>query len=192
MTEKHSILVAHNKKNMRIKLCRLLNKKGYITYQATDSASVLRIARSYHPSLILIDMELKGMYPLRVGKIIESNHISSVIYMVKTTDHTFINAIQKMNIYAYLKKPFSTSQLYQTIEFSLINLQKINYLKDKVSALEKNLEDRKIIAKAKGIIIKNQMITEEEAYKYLRQKSMDECISIKELSERIIEKNLKK
>lgn len=186
MTEKHSIIVAHSKKNMRIKLCRLLNKKGYITYQATDGASVLRSARSYNPTLVLIDMNLKGMYPLKVGKIIESNHLSSVVFLTHTVDQTFMNAIQKMNIYAYLQKPFTASQLYQTIEFSIINLQKISHLKAKVDQLEKNLEDRKIIAKAKGIIIEKERMTEEEAYNYLRQKSMDECISIRDLSIRII------
>lgn len=189
MTEKHSILIAHSKKNMRVKLCRLLNKKGYITYQATDGASVLRAARSYDPSLVIIDMNLKGMYPIKVGRIIESNNLSSVIFLVDVVDNSFINTIQQMNIFAYLKKPFTASQLYQTIEFSIINLKKINHLKAKVDQLEKNLEDRKLIAKAKGLIIEREAISEKEAYNYLRKKSMDQCISISELCEKIINEN---
>ena len=182
----YKIIVGDGIEGYRKGISDILIKKGYKVYLASDTGSVLRIARTVFPELILMDVNLNGMTAYETAKIIESQSISTVVFMTNNPDETLFSNLAKMNIYAYLTKPLKPSLLLQTVEFSIINSIKINKLKGTINKLESNLEGRKKIDKAKGLLMEHKKITEDEAYKYMRKRSMDKCISMEELASAII------
>ncbi len=184
----YRVLVADSVETSRKKLCGLIKKKGYKTYQATDGLGAIRLTRTVSPDLVIIDVNLWGMSAFEVGRIIEDNHLSTVIFITNKTDQNFYSVLKQMTIYAYILKPYQIEQLYNTIEFAIMNSNKINHLMKKVTKLENDMKNRKKIDKAKGILMSKLGIIENEAYNILRKRSMNECKAIYKVAEEIIEK----
>lgn len=186
--ENYKILVASNDSKCREMVIELLKKKGYKVYQASDSGGVLRISRSIFPDLIIMDINLSGINAYKTAKIIEEDKVSNVIFVTHNLDSAFYEKLKTMNVFAYIMKPINSEQLYQTVEFSIYNIEKVKSLQEKIVDLETALENRKKIDRAKGIVIQRLKLSEDDAYKYLRKKSMDMCISMDKLAEKIIKK----
>lgn len=186
--KQESILVAHPDKNSRIKICKLLSKKGYITYQATNSSDTLRLVRSFLPDLVLLDTNLPGMHSYKVGKIIEKDNLSSVIFIIDRIDSTFKKNIENMNIYAYILKPIRSSSLYQTVDFALNNMKRIGNLESKILDLEYKIKMKKNINQAKLKLMKELSISEDEAYRSLRNKSMNQSKKMIDIANEILKK----
>ncbi|NMM61793.1 ANTAR domain-containing protein [Clostridium sp. P21] len=184
----YKIVVADSDSACRKIVSDLLKKRGYSVYQAAGSAEVLRVSRSIYPHLVIMDINLQGINAYETAKIIEEDRVSSVIFITNNTNSGFYEKLKVMNIFAYIIKPINSEQLYQTVEFSINNISKVNSLQEKIQHLETELINRKKIDKAKGIVMDRLRVSENEAYKYLRKKSMDMCISMDVLADKIIKK----
>lgn len=182
----YSIVVADSSETSRKMISNLLVKKGYRIYQATDGAGAIRISRKIFPSLVIIDENIWGMKAHDAACIIEEDGLSTVIFVTNSPNTAFYEKLRKMNIFAYINRPINADQLYQVVEFTLMNSGKINSLEKKVKKLEDTIADRKKIDRAKGLLMEKKGITENEAYKLLRKKSMDECVSLGKIAEKIL------
>lgn len=183
-----SILVADSGETSRMQMINLLRKRGYKTYQATDGAGAIRIARRVLPSLVILDTNIWGMGVYEVANILEMDRLSTVLLMTNSPNRVFYEQLKKMNIYAYITKPIQPEQVYHTVEFSIMNANKISSLIKKVEKLENTLEGRKMVDRAKGILMEQLGLTESDAYQLMRRKSMDQCKSIEKIAEEIIRK----
>jgi len=186
--DNYRIVVADSDIKNRDLIAGLLKMKGYSVYHAGDCGNALRISRSIMPHLVIMDVNLLGGNAYKTARIIEDDGVSSVIFISGNTDDLFYERLKGMNIYAYIVIPLNQEQLYRTVDFSLNNINRLNELKEKIQKLETSLRNRKKLDKAKGIIMKRLNLSEDEAYGYLRKKSMDMCISIDSLAEKIISK----
>ncbi|WP_432401453.1 ANTAR domain-containing response regulator [Wukongibacter sp. M2B1] len=183
-----NIVVADSGETSRKMICKLLVKKGYKIYQATDGAGVIRIARRIYPDLVIIDENIWGIKSYEAASIIEEDKLSTVIFITNNPSLSFYERLKTMNVFAYINKPINPDQLYQIVEFSIMNSSRIKKLKKKVKKLEDTITDRKNIDRAKHILMKKHGVSEDEAYKMLRKKSMDECISMGKVAEKVIAK----
>lgn len=183
----YRIVVADSSESSREKICSLLQRRGYKIYQASDGAGAIRMARSVKPHIVLLDMKIWGMRAFEVADIIEGDGLSTVIFITNSTSPELQEKLKKMKVYAYILKPVNPDQLYQIVEFAIVNSDRISMLSQKVEKLEHTLEGRKKVDRAKGMIMDKLGMTEDEAYKYIRKKSMDQCVSMDVMAEKIIE-----
>lgn len=186
--DNYKILVADSDRKNGEMMCALLIARGYKVNQAHDSGETLRISRSLFPDLVLLDMNLLGTNAYGIARILEEDKVSNVIFITSKVDSQFYEQLKNMNIFAYVTKPINPEQLYQAVEFSLNNVMRVNDLQLKITNLEIELKNRKLIDKAKGIVMKRLKLSEDEAYKYLRKRSMDLSVSMNRLAIKIIEK----
>jgi len=184
---REKILVADSSEVSRKKVCDMLNRQGYWTFQATDGAHTLRIARKLKPDLVVIDAGIWGMPAAELGRIIETDGLSTVLYLTSQVTPEFLDMIQKRHVYAYLTKPLQSRQMGQILDFAMVNARKIATLTDKVSRLERSLEGRKIVDRAKGLLMDRKQMAEQEAYAYLRRKAMDNGFTLEQAAETIIQ-----
>ncbi len=182
----YRIVVADSSESSREKICNLLNRKGYKTFQATDGGGALRISRSIKPDIVILDTNLWGMNAYEVAGIIEGDGLSTVIFVTNRPNSDLYDYLKKMTLYAYIIKPFNPEQVYQMVEFAIMNSNRINALSKKIEKLESTLESRKKIDKAKGLVMEKNGMSENEAYNYIRKKSMDLSISMDRMAEKII------
>ncbi len=184
----YKIVVADSDAKSRDKICSMLKTKGYLVYQASDSGGALRMSKSIFPHLVIMDINLTGLNAYKTARIIEDDKISSVVFITASVDSSFYEKLNTMNIYGYINKPVVMEQLFQMVEFSINNINKMNELREKIDHLETALKNRKKLDKAKGIIMKRMKVSEEEAYGFLRKKSMDMCVSIDVIVDSILKK----
>ena len=168
-------------------LQNLFRNKGY-QVQATMNANecVPQILR-FKPDLVLASYDAWGHTSFEKARRIEAITPAAVLFLVKNIDDMFLNGLQGLKVYAYLRRPVSLAEVFRTSEFALNSVKKINTLQSELNKLEKSLENRKFVEKAKIHIMTHYEMTEEEAYAKLRKMSMDQGIPIHEMCQYFLE-----
>lgn len=176
---------AHRPLRNRLKL--IFQQRGYtVIGEAEDGPACLRIIRRVMPDLVILDQELPGIPGIDVAKIIAEDKLAPVILLTSTWEKTLFDKAKDSWIFAFLVKPIQEGHLLSTAAFVLHTFHKMRKLEKQVDSLKESLETRKIVEKAKGILMEKDSLTEGEAYGQMRQQSMDRCISLKQVAWEII------
>lgn len=156
-----------------------------VVAEVTDGISALRMARSMQPELAILDAFLPGMDGLEVGRIIQEARIAPVI-MTATYSEREIMEHKEGLPFPVLPKPVDFMALKSLIEYVQSTFKKVAALEKEVLKLQNNLATRKLVEKAKGIIMKTQGLSEEAAFKKMQQLSMKKRVSMKNIAKAII------
>lgn len=186
--ETGSLLIALSSENQLIKMKNFIVETGYGLIQtANDSTDSLRKARQLKPDIVIIDFELSQYVGYETAKVIAEDGISSTILILNEAQYALLGN-EKDNVdLTFLLKPISKSVLSNTIEIIMKNRRKIKQLEKQISQLKDSLDARKVIEKAKGLLMGNQGLSEFEAYRKMQKESMDTGVTMKDLAEKIIE-----
>jgi len=168
------------------KVKTFLAHQGFeIIDESTDGSSAIRRIRTLHPDLIIADSNLPGISGIRIAEIAEEDGIAPVIVITSMGSSLWINQ-ENTNGIIYLQRPITKAALLQTIQLALISYQKVMNLKKEIQKLKETLEDRKLIEKAKGIVMQKYNLSENEAYRLIQKMSMNKGIPLRELAKAIL------
>ena len=186
MKQNRVVFLTENKK-LGKQVIGILQKYGYGNIETGPvGQDGLRLIRRKLPDLILFDASNKTTTSLELLKVFAEDEIAAVILILSELTPKFVEEARDSGILALLLEPISEVNLIPAVESSLINFERFKKLKTEKENLEKSLEKRKLVERAKGIVMKKYNLPEDEAYRKLQKQAMDKCISIKELSEAII------
>lgn len=181
------IIIADSKENSRRMLKEFLNRAGYqVQAEARNAPDLLRKARTLLPDLVILDASLDGGSPMEIAGILEDDNLSSVLLL------TSENQSKRLDEIAHIQKPYTEDTLLSVIEVCLLYRSKVVSIQHEVDKLRENINSRKIIEKAKGIIMKDMGLPESEAYRLMQKQSMDRGTSMKDLARAIIANEDKK
>ncbi len=181
------LVVSASDKNFRAKLKQLFLQNGYVIVGESDNfAGTLRTVQTRKPDLVVIDGESPEMNVNELLHVMESDKIAPVVVLTSKLQRHLVNKAKQSWYVSYIMKPFSDMVLLSSIEIVLANYQRIMEMEREIENLKTTLETRKLVDKAKGILMQQLNISESEAYKRIRKKSMDKCKSMKEVAEGII------
>jgi response regulator NasT len=176
------IIVADSKLASRNSIKEILLKSGYRTCADADNfPDLLRKARSMHPDLVIIDAELAGGSVYEIAAILEHDNIANVLIIADEFRS------RQLRDYPHIRKPISEDAFISVVEVCLLYANKISAMRTEMDQVKRTLDDRRIIEKAKGILMHNLGLTESEAYRRIQKLSMDKSISMKEIAKRIVE-----
>ncbi len=173
---------SHVKKRQRLK--EILNQGGYqVQAEVASIPDLLRKARRLLPDLVILDSELEGGSVYEIANIIEDDNLGSIIIL---SDY-----YKKSQYYEYphIAGPISPENLLPMVEVCLLYQKKITIMRQEVERLKEDLTSRRVIEKAKGIVMEKFSLTEPEAYRRMQKISMDKSIPMKELAQAIIFKD---
>ncbi|MHB1041422.1 MAG: ANTAR domain-containing response regulator [Eubacteriales bacterium] len=181
------IVIADADAAFRKKLKDTLIHAGYLVIgEVGDGRGALKVIFQTEPDLIIMDAKLPGAEGLGIVRIIEEHRAAPVILLSASHERDLLEDAKGSWIFAFLVKPLNEAQLFPAIELSLANYKRFLRLEEENKKLKRALESRKLIEKAKGLVMEAKGLREQEAYKYLQKLSMDNCMPIAGVARQII------
>lgn len=181
------VIIIENDATWRRNIKAILAKMGYwVIGEAEDGQSGLKMVRSRQPDLVIIEAFLPGLDGYEVAQIINEDKLAPVIMVSSSTKQNIIEKAKAAKVFAFLMKPELESNLIPAVELALTNYQEIIRLENEVKELKETLETRKVIERAKGILMETMGITETDAFKRIQKQSMNKRISMRAVAEAII------
>lgn len=189
---KTRILIADDEALIRQDIKEILTEVGYeVVAEAKDGYHALELAKEVLPDLMILDIKMPNINGLEAAEEIQIA-LNKRIPTVILTAYNQPELIQKagdIGAFAFLTKPVKPQDLIASIETAKSRAKELETLHQDISDLKEKLEIRKLVEKAKGIIMKNLFLDESEAMHYLQKRSMNERISIKTVAQKIINEN---
>ena len=178
------VVIVDDEPITRFDIRDILQGAGYeVVGEAADGFEVIEICKKTRPDVVLMDIQMPVLDGLKAGKkIIQDNTASSIVFLSAYSD------VENKNLGAigYLVKPLDEKSLIPTLEMSIARGKETQDLIKQVEKLKTKLDERKIIEKAKGILSKENGLSEAEAYQTIRKLSMDKRCPMSEIAELIV------
>lgn len=181
------VLIADDEPIIRLDLKNMLEGLGYeVIAEAGDGVSAVEAARTLKPDVAILDIKMPGMDGIDAANILNSEKIAPVVLLTAFSDLDLINRAKEAGVFAYLVKPFRENDLRPAIEIAISRYKEFLALEEEVSELEDKLETRKLVERAKGILMDQYGLKEQEAFRRIQLQSMNTRKSMKEIAEAII------
>ena len=179
------ILVAEDETLIRMDLVEMLTEAGYeVIAQATNGEEAISLANEHKPDLAILDVQMPVLDGISAAEKIIA--IAPVLMLTAFSQRELVDRARDAGVMAYVVKPFTISDLVPAIEIAISRHTQMRSLADEVADLHERLETRKVIDRAKGILMKALNLTEPEAFSWIQRAAMDRRITMKEVAEAVI------
>lgn len=187
------IIIADNESIIRMDLKELLQEAGHtVIGEAADGVKAVEMTRKLKPDLVIMDIKMPEMDGITAAKIISQEKIAPVLLLTAFSQKEIVEKAKDSGVLAYLVKPVKEANLFPAIEIALSRFQEFTELERELEEVKNSLETRKILDRAKGILMDAYSLSESEAYRRIQQYSMSKRKSIREVAEAIIDSATKK
>jgi len=182
------VTVAVHSEQAAEKIKNALQRNGYsVADVCTSSNDMLRKVRFNPPDILLMNFDMPDMTGLEAARIIGDENLCSVILLINSEQREFcIGHIEDHDITMFVK-PINRIALLSTIDTVVQSRRRINKLSEELFNLKRGMEERKLVERAKGILMRKKSISEAEAYRRIQKMSMDSRVSMKDIAQKIIE-----
>lgn len=181
------IVIADDESIIRMDLKEMLTSLGYLVVgEAGDGRSAVSQARELDPDLVIMDIKMPEMDGIEAAKVLTEERIAPVLLLTAFGQRDLIERAKEAGVVGYLVKPFRENDLTPAIEVALERFKEFRELEDQVEDLEEALETRKLVDRAKGILMDRDGLSEKEAFRKIQKMSMNTRKPMKEIAEAII------
>jgi response regulator NasT len=179
------ILVAEDEAIIRMDLVEMLREAGYeVVAEAVDGAQAIELAQLHKPDLAILDVKMPVLDGISAAeKIID---IAPVLMLTAFSQRELVERARDAGVMAYVVKPFSIGDLIPAIEIAISRHTQMRSLADEVKDLHERLETRKLIDRAKGILMQALNLSEPEAFSWIQRAAMDRRLTMKEVAAAVI------
>jgi len=179
------ILVAEDEAIIRLDLVEMLTEAGYVVVaQATNGVEAISLAREHKPDLAILDVKMPELDGISAAeRIIE---IAPVLMLTAFSQKDLVERARDAGAMAYVVKPFSISDLVPAIEIAVSRHRQLVALQQEVGDLHERLETRKVIDRAKGILMATLKLSEPDAFSWIQRTAMDRRMYMKDVAQAVI------
>lgn len=181
------VLIADDDPIIRLDLKQMLQNLGYeVVGEAGDGNQAVSLAKALHPDICVLDVKMPVMDGIEAVSHIIDEEIAPGILLTAYSDRHLIERARDAGAFAYLVKPFKPNDLPPAIEVAVARFAQVKSLKKEIADIHERLEARKVIERAKSLLVERHGLTEAEAYRRIQQTSMNLRKSMKEVAEAIL------
>ena len=182
------ILIADNESIIRMDLKELLEEAGHeVVGEAADGLKAVELTRKLKPDLVIMDIKMPEMDGIAAAKMISNEKLAPVLLLTAYSQKEIVEKAKDSGVLAYLVKPVKESNLFPAMEIALSRFKEYMEIEQELLDLRNSLETRKILDRAKGMLMDAYNLSEQEAFRRIQQYSMAKRKSIREVSEAIID-----
>jgi response regulator NasT len=181
----YRIVVAEDETLIRMDLVEMLTESGYqVVAQATNGQEAITLATEHKPDLIILDVKMPILDGISAAE--QLIGICPVLMLTAFSQKELVERARDSGVMAYVVKPFTINDLLPAIEISISRHRQMKTLENEVVDLYERLETRKLLDRAKGILMKALNLSEPEAFTWIQKTAMDQRASMRAVAEAII------
>jgi AmiR/NasT family two-component response regulator len=185
--ERTRVIIADDESVIRMDLREMLTNLGYLVIgEVGDGRSAVNLARELKPDVVIMDIKMPDMDGIDAAKVLTEERVAPVLLLTAYSQQELIERAKEAGVVGYIVKPFRESDLSPAIEVSVARFAEFRALEKEVGSLKLALETRKLVDRAKGILMDSQGMTEAEAFRKIQKMSMNIRKPMKDVAEAII------
>ena len=181
------VLIAEDEALIRLDLREMLQEEGFdVVGEAADGEQAVELAVELNPDLVICDIKMPKMDGIAAAAQIAEKRIAPVVILTAFSQRDLIERARDAGAMAYLVKPFQKRDLLPAIEMATSRFAEIRALESEVTNLRERLEARKLIERAKGVLMTEHRMTEPEAFRWIQRAAMDNRTSMRAVAELVL------
>ena len=185
--ERTRVIIADDESVIRMDLREMLTNLGYLVVgDVGDGRSAVNLARELRPDIVIMDIKMPDMDGIEAAQVLTEERIAPVLLLSAYSQQELVQRAQKAGVTGYIVKPFQESDLAPAIEMALARFSEFRALEKELGDLNEALETRKLVDRAKGILMDSQSLNETEAFRKIQKMSMNNRKPMKAVAEAII------
>jgi AmiR/NasT family two-component response regulator len=185
--KKLNILIADDEAIIRLGLKQILEEAGHTVYEAENGASALRLAEGCKPDLVILDIKMPEMDGIEAAQLLLNRRQVPVIFLTAYGEQELIERAARLPVMGYLVKPIKEAELLAMIEVTAQRFVEQTRVAQTAAELEEEVSSRRMIDRAKGLLMQGEGISEFEAYHRLQQRAQRERRTLLEVAQALIQ-----
>jgi response regulator NasT len=187
MAQQLRLVIADDESLIRMNLKETLVGLGYLVVgEAGDGVSVVNLARELRPDLVIMDIKMPKLDGIQAAKVLTEDKIAPVLLLTAYSDRELVDRAREAGVVNYIIKPFRDAELLPAIEIAMARYAEFQEIDKKIGDLQETLETRKLVERAKGVLMDTQGLKEQEAFRKIQQLSMNTRKSMREIAQAIL------
>jgi response regulator NasT len=181
------VLIAEDEALIRLDLAEMLAEEGYeVVGQAEDGETAVALAEELRPDLVILDIKMPRLDGIAAAERVAALRIAPVVILTAFSQRDLVEQARDAGAMAYVVKPFSMTDLVPAIEMAVSRFAEIKQLELEVADLGDQLETRKTLDRAKGVLQEQMGLTEPEAFRWIQKTAMDLRRSMREVADGVV------
>lgn len=182
------VVVAEDEAVIRLDIVEMLREVGYdVVGEAADGESAIRLAEELRPDLVVMDIKMPVLDGISAAERIAKARIAPVVLLTAFSQKELVERARDAGAMAYVVKPFTSNDLVPALEIALSRHAEIVALESEIADMTDRFETRKLVERAKSLLISNMGLSEPEAFRWIQKTSMDRRLTMREVAETVLE-----
>jgi AmiR/NasT family two-component response regulator len=186
------VVIAEDEALIRLDLRETLEEEGYqVVAETSRGDEVVELVREHRPDLAILDIKMPGGDGLSAAAEITADRLAAVLVLTAFSQRELIDRAREAGALAYLVKPFQRNDLVPAMELAIGRFEEMKALEDENKDLEERLETRKVVDRAKGKLMDELDMKENDAFRWVQRRAMDERTSMRDVAQRVLDGSLR-
>jgi len=183
------VLIAEDEALIRLDLKEMLLEEGFdVVAEVADGASAVRLTRELRPDLVILDVKMPVMDGIAAAEEIAKERLSAILILTAFSQRDLVEKARRAGAMAYLVKPFQKHDLLPAVEIAAGRFREMSGLEAEVDNLQDRLEVRKLVDKAKGLLMDNESMSESESFRFIQKQAMERRETMKQVAQAVIDR----
>ncbi len=180
------VLIAEDEAIIRMDLREMLEEEGHeVVGEARDGAEAIRLARELRPDVVFMDIKMPGTDGLEAARALCDARVAPVVMVTAFSQASYVEEACAAGAMGYLVKPFAKHDVLPAMQIAVARFAEARALEEEAADLEERLETRKLLDRAKGVLMARGL-SEPEAFRRLQKLAMDRRLPLKEVAQAVL------
>ena len=185
------VVIGEDEAIIRLDLKELLEEEGYDVVGETGRGdAAIELVQEHLPDLVILDIKMPGLDGLSAARHVAGERMAAVLILTAFSQRELVDQARDAGALAYLVKPFQKSDLIPAIEIALGRFAELKVLDRDITTLEERLDARKLIDRAKGRLMDDHGLSEQDSWRFLQQQAMSNRVRVDDIAQRVLDGEL--